>query len=105
MLVILPAVGPSTVPFGCPRFTWLKALNSSARNCAPTLSVIWKFLFSEASALKVRGPKNELRATFPKVPAAGLLHGPRVQPLRFNSAVGAEELAQPVPEVPTVAVA
>src|SRR5690242_14305257 len=55
--------------------------------------------------LKARGPKKELRATLPKLPAAGRLHGPRVQPLVFSSAVAVAVARQPLPLVPGVAVA
>src|SRR5713226_3594506 len=80
-------MGPSTVPLGCPQFTLLKAFTSSARNCAPMRSVMVKFLLSEISAWKKRGPKNESLATLPNVPACGRLQGPLVQPLRANSDV------------------
>ena len=99
---ILPAVGESTVAVGWPRFAWLRALNNSARNWALTRSVITKVLFIDASMLKKCGPKKELRATLPNVPGAGRLHGPRVQPFAFNSAVAAAELMHPAPLVPGV---
>src|SRR4051794_17134158 len=67
---IWPAVGESTCAFGWPRFTWLKALNISARNCPLNRSEISNRLLNDASTLKKCGPKNELRATFPKVPGA-----------------------------------
>src|SRR5439155_15944216 len=92
---ICPAVGESTAVAGWPRFTWLNVLNSSARNCPPTRSVIWKRLLSEASVLKKCGPKNELRATFPKLPAAGRLQGPRVHPLKLSSGVAVAVERQP----------
>src|ERR1700736_6727489 len=97
---ILPAVGESTVAVGCPRFTWLNVLANSARNWAFIFSVIWKFLLRDASALNACGPKKELRATFPNVPADGRVQGPRVQPFKFSSAVAAGLTAHPVPLVP-----
>src|SRR5439155_665739 len=67
---ICPAVGESTCAWGWPRLTWLNALKSSARNCRLILSVKANRLLNEASVLNRCGPKNELRATFPNVPAA-----------------------------------
>src|ERR1051325_9139572 len=58
-----------------------------------------------ASVLKKCGPKNELRATVPKVPGCGRIHGPRVQPFAFSSGVGLAVARQPLPLVPGVAVA
>src|SRR5437870_9097886 len=63
------------------------------------------FLLRDASALNRCGPKNELRATVPNVPGCGRLHGPRAQPLAFNSAVGLAVARHPFPPVPGVAVA
>ncbi len=102
---ICPAVGESTVAVGCPRFTWLNVLNDSARNCALILSVNRKVLLNDMSALKSFGPKNESRATLPKVPGCGRLQGPRVQPFAFNSAVAAVVARHPFPLVPGVATA
>src|SRR6201999_4357861 len=62
-------------------------------------------LLRERSELNRCGPKNESRATLPKVPGCGLLHGPRVQPLAFSSGVAAAVARQPVPVVPGVATA
>src|SRR5689334_7483399 len=97
---IFPAVGESTVAVGWPKLTWLKTLKLSARNWPVHRSPRWKFLLSDTSALKKWGPKNESYATLPKVPAAGRLHGPRVQPLAFSSAVAVAVPMQLVPLVP-----
>src|SRR2546423_6194875 len=64
-----------------------------------------KLLLRDMSVLKKWGPKNEFRATLPKFPACGLLHGPRAQPLAFSSAVGVVVVRQPGPLVPAGAVA
>lgn len=56
--------------------------------------MILKRLLKEASALKKCGPKNELRATVPKVAFCGRLQGPRVHPLASNRTV---EVVQPDP--------
>src|SRR5207244_3786814 len=58
-------------------------------------SVTSNRLLNEASTLKKCGPKNELRATFPNVPGAGRLHGPRVQPFALSSGVGVAVVRQP----------
>src|SRR5262249_48099036 len=65
----------------------------------------WNFLVSDASVLKKRGPKNPFLVALPKVPAAGRLQGPRVQPLAFSRAVAVAVLRQFWPLVPGVAVA
>src|SRR5215831_19088653 len=105
MAKIWPAVGESTWALGWPRFTWLKELKSSARNWPWTRSLNWNFLVSDASVLKKRGPKNPFLVAFPKVPAAGRLQGPRVQPLALSRAVAVAVLRQPWPLVPGEAVA
>src|SRR5258708_4399789 len=68
-------------------------------------SVNCHFLLSDASVLKKCGPKNPLRVALPKLPAAGRLQGPRVQPFAFSSGVAVAVARQPVPEVPAGAVA
>src|ERR1035438_9459007 len=105
MANICPAVGESTCTLGWPRFTWLKELNSSARNWPWTRSENWIFLLSDVSVLKKCGPKNPFLVALPKVPAAGRLQGPRVQPLALSSAVAVAVLRQPWPLVPAGAVA
>lgn len=105
MANIWPAVGESTCPFGWPRFTWLNELKSSARNWPWKRSLNWNFLLSDASVLKKCGPKNPFLVALPKVPAAGRLHGPRVQPLALSSGVAAAVLRQPWPLLPGVAIA
>src|SRR5436190_19939393 len=104
MAKIWPAVGESTWPFGWPKFTWLKALNNSARNCPLNLSVIWNRLLNETSVLKRCGPKKELRATVPKVPGAGRLQGPRVHPFALSRGVAVAVVRQPGALVPAGAV-
>src|ERR1035438_6867641 len=99
MANIWPAVGESTCAFGWPRFTWLKELKSSARNWPWTRSENWNFLLSEVSVLKKWGPKNPFRVALPKVPAAGRLHGPRVQPLALSREVAVRGWSQPCPLV------
>src|SRR5438105_10414024 len=105
MAKIWPAVGESTCPLGWPRFTWLKALKSSARNWPWMRSVNWNFLLSDASVLKKWGPKNPFLVALPNVPGAGRLQAPRVQPLALSNGVAVAVLRQPCPLVPAGAVA
>src|SRR5690349_5345205 len=79
-------------------------LNTSARNCPLSLSVNRNFLLNEVLVLKRCGPKKELRATLPKVPAAGRLQGPRVQPLALSSGVAVAVVRHPGALVPAGAV-
>src|SRR2546428_5665169 len=66
------AVPLKTISFGYEKLAWLKALNISARNCAVNFSVTVNFLNSDASNVARPGPRNDPRATLPKVPGVGI---------------------------------
>src|SRR5947209_4806716 len=51
----------SSVPGVMYRFAWLKALNSSPRNCRLVRSLNRKFLYIPASTFQLFGPRNWLR--------------------------------------------
>src|SRR5262245_37983661 len=59
------------IGFGVSKFTWLKMLKNSARNCKATSSVTATLLNSEVSAFHDLGPRYMPRDTLPKVPVGG----------------------------------
>ena len=70
--VITPAVDAgvvvadvNTTAFGVLKFTLLKMLNSSARNCSVTRSVMAVFFVAEKSIVRNPGPISVSRPTFP----------------------------------------
>ena len=75
---------------GLLRFTWLKTLNASKRNCAPTRSVMAKFLNSDISELKKLGPVKALRP-LPNCASCGRWNGPEVSPLSGMGATGVKK--------------
>lgn len=73
LAVMRPALlfGPEALKsmlFGKKRFSWLKMLKNSARNCSLICSVILVSFNREISALKKPGPRSEFLPVFPKVP-------------------------------------
>src|SRR5262245_8150041 len=68
----LVSVGEPTVAFlGFSKFTWLKMLKNSARNCVCTRSVILKFFKSAISVFQNPGPRKALRPV-PYWPGSGI---------------------------------
>ena len=80
VLIMIPPTGQSTHGIGLSRFTLLKRLKMSARNCRETLSCSGMLFATERSLWKKPGPRREFLAALPKVPTAGRCHGPIVSP-------------------------
>src|SRR5438067_4721260 len=112
--VITPAEGLMALPlktisFGYEKLAWLKTLNISARNCKFNFSVTVNFLNSDVSNVARPGPRNDPRATLPKVPGAGIRKAlgsnhwsglPKITgPLKFGFQFGTSDwLESPVPD-------
>src|SRR5438128_11460878 len=65
---VLPpaAVRPDTPGPGCPKFAWLKTLNTSTRSCTRAWPASRMFLMIDRSVSLKRGPRIAFRRRLPK---------------------------------------